>query len=513
MIEEDPATTHTSSLQPPWKRVKRPFESQRKAITAFWDSLSKVSLTQHALKEHNRRNRLAANLVTPAPERRPDSSKGVGADCIKRFARHGGPDLSDLRGVSMIPLLTEFTANLGLLQHPEPIVVQLTTQAMPPSQSTSRTRSKSTDTLGRSILKTSTRKSSAYHRDFEQHLIDNRIYPSHYDFPDDREPQRPSNAKEILDRLAEPRPSLSKSHFSDKAFASFVSTNSQALTEAVVMRKLFPTIVGDASIPSAGELPFGNLEPMTDGTLVDAKPDFYDGALSEQIHQRVRKELSSYIIPSTQQNAPLLPNFFTEVKGPDGSAAVAKRQACINGALGARAMRSLQRFRMESSKEACDNNAYVITSTYHNGNLKLYTTHLVCTAEPSNPIEYHMTQIGGWDLTGSSGQFWEGASAFRNARDWAKEQRDRMIIAANGRAADTHDGTISSNSSGCTTQASLTNGPGTFDSETSADELALLEARAHKRQRTVLKASPDVKRQTKRRSSRASSRRGRGAHH
>lgn len=121
VIEEDPATTHTSSLQPPWKRVKKPFESQQKAITAFWDSLSKVSLTRHALKEHNRRNRLAANSVTPTPERRPDSSKGVGADCIKRFARHGGPDLSDLRGVSIVPLLTEFTADLVFISIQNPL--------------------------------------------------------------------------------------------------------------------------------------------------------------------------------------------------------------------------------------------------------------------------------------------------------------------------------------------------------------------------------------------------------
>lgn len=298
---------------------------------------------------------------------------------------------------------------------------------MPPSRSTSRT-----DTLGGSTLKTSTRKSSTYHRDFKQHLIDHGIFPSHYEFPDDQEPPRPSNEKEILDRLVQARPSLSPSRFSNRAFATFARTNLQALTEAGVMRNSFPTIVGDASIPSAEELPFGNLEPMTDGTLVDAKPDFYDGAHPEQIDKRVQKELAPYVIPLTQQHAPLLSNFFTEAKGADGSAAVAKRQACYNGALGARGMHSLQSFGMGSSKETYDNNAYVITSTYHNGNLKLYTTHPVCAADPSNSVEYHMTQVGGWDLTGSSVQFRQGASAFRNARDLVKEQRDQMIVTANG---------------------------------------------------------------------------------
>jgi len=84
VVEEDPATTVTSSPQPPWKRVKRPFESQQKAITAFWDSLSHVSLTRHALKEHNRRNRSAVGLDTPAPENPSDS--GTGACGIRAFS-------------------------------------------------------------------------------------------------------------------------------------------------------------------------------------------------------------------------------------------------------------------------------------------------------------------------------------------------------------------------------------------------------------------------------------------
>jgi hypothetical protein len=37
------------------------------------------------------------------------------------------------------------------------------------------------------------------------------------------------------------------------------------------MRKPFPIISGDADFPSGGESSFGNLEPLSDGTLVDAK--------------------------------------------------------------------------------------------------------------------------------------------------------------------------------------------------------------------------------------------------
>ena len=72
------------------------------------------------------------------------------------------------------------------------------------------------------------------------------------------------------------------------------------MTEFMVMKKSFLIIFGNANIPSAGELPFGNLKPLTDGTLVDAKPDFYDRVRPAQIDRRIRAELGSYIIPLTQ---------------------------------------------------------------------------------------------------------------------------------------------------------------------------------------------------------------------
>ncbi|KID80835.1 hypothetical protein MAJ_11468, partial [Metarhizium majus ARSEF 297] len=48
--------------------------------------------------------------------------------------------------------------------------------------------------------------------------------------------------------------------------------------------------------------------------------------------------------------------------------------------------------------------------------------------------EYHMTQIDGWQMTGSIDTFWRGATAFRNARDSAKRHRNSFIQAANARA-------------------------------------------------------------------------------
>lgn len=98
---QEHSTIATSSPQPPWKRAKKPFQSRQEANTAYWDSLSKLWFTRRALKELNRRNRQTAN---PTSIRRPDRTREPAtlensSSQIKRFARHGGPDLRDLRGV------------------------------------------------------------------------------------------------------------------------------------------------------------------------------------------------------------------------------------------------------------------------------------------------------------------------------------------------------------------------------------------------------------------------------
>jgi hypothetical protein len=74
------------------------------------------------------------------------------------------------------------------------------------------------------------------------------------------------------------------------------------------------------------------------------------------------------------EDKPIAPNFFLEAKGLDGSLAVARRQACYNGALGTRGIQSLQSYRQDEL--IYDNNAYTFTSTYYSGTLKMYTTYI-----------------------------------------------------------------------------------------------------------------------------------------
>lgn len=109
------------------------------------------------------------------------------------------------------------------------------------------------------------------------------------------------------------------------------------ISEGKVMSTVVPIISSDVtSIQNEGVLVFTRLDPITNNTTVDAKPDFYDGARLEEIDTQVQEEVGPYIIPTGHATAPVAPNFFMESKAPKGGADVAKRQACYDGAIGAR---------------------------------------------------------------------------------------------------------------------------------------------------------------------------------
>ena len=337
---------------------------------------------------------------------------------------------------------------------------------MDSSQSSSRKRAR---TEIETDISSKTRRTSAYDPAFKQHLIDHGVYPEGYGGL--RNVQEPDNWEEIHARLAVPRASLSPSRFSREEFWDFKEKNEDALTEETVMSKAFPIIAGTAKIPSQQNLIFGNLKDLTDGSITKAKPDFYDGTLPAELHKQIRADLGPYIVPSKNTSAPCVPNFFTEGKGANASPAVCKLQALHDGALGARGVHELRSF--IDGEASYNNDAYTITSTYHGGTgaLKLYTVHPTLSTNPDRVIEFCMTQLNGWDMTGNANTFRQGASALRNARDWAQEERKKLIAAANRRALDTESAPLDSS-----THSSLspsTNEIFNQESDTSTDELAL----------------------------------------
>ena len=287
------------------------------------------------------------------------------------------------------------------------------------------------------------RRSSAYDRDFEQKLRDHNVYmPTHRD--------KPENWQEIHDALGQPRPSLSPSRFSDGAFERFCEAQEDTRDERDVVAEVLPTILGSGrrQHPSAGDVVFGNMEELAPEKLTRPKPDLYYGTPLSEINQRVRRDLHSQIVPSTQTKYPAVPNFFLEAKGPNGSAAVKARQACYDGAVGARAMHALQGYGKE--EPVYDNSARTISATYHDGTLKMYSHHLVPPSDSDNLPGFRMAPLRSWALTDSPQTYREGVGAFRNGRDLAKEQRRTLLDEAStvSRSMPATDLTRSSNLDG-----------------------------------------------------------------
>ncbi|KAK2743055.1 hypothetical protein FQN57_005011 [Myotisia sp. PD_48] len=284
-----------------------------------------------------------------------------------------------------------------------------------------------------------TKRPSAYDRNFQQILINNGFYPDRYQYPNGQKLAKPANWTEIQERLHRRRASLSPTRFNDDDFENFQHADTTSPKEAEVMLSVISTIQGnivDSATVAVGQL-FQNLAPLiqpkpyAEPVLAYAKPDSFCGARPEQLRRPIRDYLSDMIIPSTRDSHPILPNFLLEVKGPDGTSAVVSRQSLYNGALGARAMHELQTY--SNAERIYDTKAYTITATYLAGMLKLYSHHIIPSAKPGWESETVMTLINAYALVGSRENFVQGVSAYRNLRDWAKEQRDQFIEDANDR--------------------------------------------------------------------------------
>lgn len=403
-------TSPAESVNPPTVEHHGPWQYPPE----FWDRLSTIPLIGEALEELDRRARTRPSLPPPPPP-----PTGLVQDLaptptttrpLARFARHGGPDLYDLRG---------YPAPAARNHRPA--------SAMSSSSPSRATRSTDPTTVTTKSGTTKSRKSiTPYNRGFEQHLTDHAIHP-------DWKSQEPG-LEGVKSALGVPRPSLSPSRFSDSAFKTFRQNDAQAKDEDDVKLYVVPTITGAKHInhPSATNTQFANLEPLTDGTIAPAQPDMYYGAYPEQLDRSIRDDLGHHIIPSTMLDKPMAPNFFLKAKGPNGSLAVATRQARYDGAVGTRAMHSLQNYGAE--EPVYDGKPYTFSSIYHGGTLKMYAHHATAPTTPGGRPEYHMTQLRTISMTDTRETFVDGATAFRNARDLAKQHRDTFIQAANARA-------------------------------------------------------------------------------
>lgn len=170
------------------------------------------------------------------------------------------------------------------------------------SQSSSRVRKRAANSTSKNRTTatpatTTTQKTGPYSRNFQQHLTDHGVYPDGYEHPDNRVPPLSGNLEEINQRLAQPRPSLSQSQFSDTKFRKFKRADAHAFKVKQVTDPVIPIIEGkvrDARCV-AGGIPLANLDHLADGTLAPSNPDYFYGARPEQENRRIRKELSSLL--------------------------------------------------------------------------------------------------------------------------------------------------------------------------------------------------------------------------
>ncbi|KAJ2966072.1 hypothetical protein NQ176_g10318 [Zarea fungicola] len=283
-------------------------------------------------------------------------------------------------------------------------------------------------------------RSSPYDDNFETIIVEYNIFMELYQFPDDRAAPQPINLEQIVEFLSRPRKCPSLSAVSPSDFFNFRRA-SWIEAEGTVMATAVKMVAGPSTMSECNNVTFSNLGSMTEKKTTQPKPDLFDGACFGDVDVAIRKELSAVIMPTELATVPVVPNFFLEVKSCKGSPRVAKREACWDGAHGARAMHALQNFGRNTIQgdghgdgygEVFDGNAYTFSATFCAGILEMFA-HFVTRASDGRR-EYHMTMLRGFNMHNSIDSFVQGASMLRNARDLAKLYRDAAIKAANGRA-------------------------------------------------------------------------------
>lgn len=270
---------------------------------------------------------------------------------------------------------------------------------------------------------------------FKQALIDAKYYPREFGWLDAnyRSHREPKNLDEIHKRLQQQiEPSLSPFQFTNEDFLHFRSLHySDTPSKAEVMSSILPIIQGREAIASGQDCFFGNLKPLAQN-MSKAKPDYFNGSYSKEIHTKIQKDLGEYIMPS-DNSRPLLPNFFFEQVFGRGEYLNAESKITEDLAYGARGMHKIQSYGQGQS--VFDGNAYTIGLIYdwYDRAITCYSMHVTGPAGPNGEPNYWTNIICSFQMIDSVDNFREGVAALRNAQDWAKEQRDKFIALANER--------------------------------------------------------------------------------
>ena len=240
------------------------------------------------------------------------------------------------------------------------------------------------------------------------------------------------NFAEIKASLGHTRGSLSPNRFTEDDFEDYHDAVAQAGNESEILRNAFPILEGKSKAYKKGERSFEAMDPITDGSIVPPKPDVFVGAHPSTIDDRVRYQLERYIVPSNDPTDPLAPNFFVEVKGRQGTNDVALHQASLDGAVGTRAVLSVESF--GSDAIIYNDQAHCISITFDGDLLRIFSHHAARPARLGSKPRCYMYQLASYAMTSDRESFVAGAAAFRNARNFAVKYLAICIKKANEKA-------------------------------------------------------------------------------
>lgn len=375
----------------------------------MYDLLKRIHLTRRALQELDRRNNAilkaaplaAANLTPSLFDAKPSAS-------LKRFAHHGGPNLSDIRGFpqpASIVMANTCDSSQVLAKMPELLSpIWRKGKAKPGNKNTYESEKSG--------------KTNAYDNNFMEILMDNNIQPPA------RTP-RPTNFDELIGLLEQPHASLLLPAVANHEYDEFVGAAEDANSELLVIAEVLPIIRGERKYPRALNIYCSSWNPLVANSMVvTPQPDYLEGINIKPENRLIREHLREFAVPAA--DAPILPNLFIEAKAPTGNAKVALRQAVYDGAFGARAMEVI---RTVAGNNTFDGKAYTFSATYAAGTLRLYAHFMGEPESVDSSPRYHLTQLGSWALDNSVKTFREGATAFRNLRDKAHQIRNEFADA------------------------------------------------------------------------------------
>ncbi|PLB35807.1 uncharacterized protein BDW47DRAFT_133291 [Aspergillus candidus] len=361
---------------------------------AYWDSLNKIHLTPRAILEFKIRVETFRQLKELAGEELPEievpTVEGRMATDVKVFARRGGPDLSSFRGLTL--------------------------------------RREANENKGEQIIGPPITRVTAYDANFEVFMDNHGCAVAEVEDP------RPKNIDELTAVVNRRRDSVAQSTskdymtFIEKAREEHEIERFDDVLLAIYRHK--NNMMRGPDMETRCHEQLEDLERLNE-CLIRASPDMYDGAKESTLNAEILHKLRP-VLQTEKDGGPILPNFFFDCTEAEGRQSVGKLQALHSGVYGARAFHRLQCFLQgEEAAPIYDGNAYTIAVVMVGYHLCFYCIAPCPPTSPTRQTDYKMWLFREINMKRGYKPFLTALAAFKNCREWAHQQRNRLISEAN----------------------------------------------------------------------------------